>query len=179
MNTCCATAQNGSFLDNFSGLYSAEYPYLRRMLLGMVKDPSLAEDYAQEAFLRAWQALPRFRGGSSFRTWITRIAINLVISDRRRAEHRYGRVALDDPERPVDIPDRRAGGMRDPFLTAKLERAISVLTPRERQAFVLRHVDELGQDEAAAAMGCSRINVRGAALRARVKLRKKLLAVGH
>lgn len=87
------------------------YNYVARML----NDPYEAEDVTQEAFLRAYRSLPRFRGASSFHTWLYRIASNLaidVVRKRKRSEPTYSLdepLESDDGEYEREIPDDTGG----------------------------------------------------------------------
>jgi RNA polymerase sigma-70 factor (ECF subfamily) len=146
-----------------------------------VHDGAEAQDIAQEAFLKAWRALPRFRGDSAFYTWLYRIAINTaknhLVADRRRPEDQQ--VDLQDPEefgiaarlRDEDTPE----GL---LLTAEIERtveqAIQALPDELRTAIVLRELEGLSYEEIAQAMDCPVGTVRSRIFRAREAISAKV-----
>jgi len=101
-------------------------------------DRALAEDMVQEAFVRAWNKLDLFRGDSKFGTWLHRLTVNVVLSDRRirvkRLQHE--RELVDDIERTL-VGDRDVfAGLRD-----DLEAAISGLPERARTVLVLYDIE--------------------------------------
>src|SRR3970282_942479 len=79
----------------------------------MVRDPALAEDLAQEVFLRVYRARKRYTPSAKFTTWLFRIATNLARNAVRDERHRQRDVSMDEPagedEQPLDVPDRRPG----------------------------------------------------------------------
>lgn len=105
--------------------------WLRRMLPG--SDPSVADDLAQETFLRAFRGLATFRGGSALRTWITRIAFN-VLRDHQRSRsvwHENSDEALS--EDPYDAPNIAETAT----MSADIERALLELNPTQRTVVLL------------------------------------------
>ena len=70
--------------DDFQGIVEKYQDRLFRMVYGIVLDRELARDLTQEAFIKAYRSLPRFRGGSRFYTWLYRIAFNLALDSRDR-----------------------------------------------------------------------------------------------
>ncbi|MFN2300886.1 MAG: RNA polymerase sigma factor RpoE [Gammaproteobacteria bacterium] len=139
-----------------------------------VYDRSEAYDVTQEAFLKAWRALPDFRGDSAFYTWLYRIAINtaknhLVAQSRRPTDQGLD---LQDPEqyevasrlRDNDTPERL-------LLTEEIRqaviRAIEELPEELRTAIMLRELDGLSYEEIAQAMDCPIGTVRSRIFRAR------------
>jgi RNA polymerase sigma-70 factor (ECF subfamily) len=130
--------------------------------------PDLAADVAQEALLRAWRALPRFRGEAAFATWLHRITVNTAWTMRRRAR----RQAADPLE--ADIEDRaqppeQAGEMVE--VRAGLRRALAALTPGQRSVVVLRDVYGWSNAEAARELGITEITAKVRLHRARLRLR--------
>ncbi len=126
----------------------------------------LAEDLAQDAFLRAWQALPRFRGDSQFRTWLGRIVTNVSIDYLRS---RRPEVALDE-RLPAGAETLPAQAMRAETQEV-VRRAILALPAQSRAALVLREYEGLSYKEIAAVLDIpigtvmSRLNYARAALR--------------
>jgi len=142
-----------------------------------------AEEAAQEAFLRAYNKLPGFRQDSAFSTWITRIAMNTAINlvERRNRDLSYHapRIA-DEPsadESTVPVADACSGpeGILLDSEAASLRRAaMATLTPMERTAFTLRHMEDLPIAEIAAALNVPANSAKQAVFRAVGKLRRSL-----
>lgn len=146
-----------------------------------VRDPSDALDVAQEAFLKAYRAIPKFRGESAFYTWLYRIAINtaknyLVMMSRRLAEIEFEAVdgeaselesILKDPATPENL-----------LLTEEIRKtiveAIDALPEDLRTAINLREVEGLSYEEIAQVMSCPIGTVRSRIFRAREAIDKRL-----
>jgi RNA polymerase sigma-70 factor (ECF subfamily) len=155
----------------------AVYSFLVRRL----QSRDLAEDLAQETFVRACGALEGFRGDSGLRTWLIQIAVNLV-RDRRRREARLPRVvsleevrrrtgradAVADPEAEGD-PLSRLGRREQ---VARLEQALGRLPEDYREAFLLKHVEGMSYQEMAELTGVSAGTLKVRAHRARRRLRE-------
>jgi RNA polymerase sigma-70 factor (ECF subfamily) len=143
-----------------------------------ISDPAELEDVAQEAFLRAWRGLARFRGESAFYTWLYRIAVNTARNHRiamdRRAATRGG-VDPDEAEhfddgallRDADTPERNAatGEVR-----AAIDDSIEAMPACLRDALTLREMKGLSYEEIAAAMDCPIGTVRSRISRARAAI---------
>src|SRR2546427_6622618 len=114
----------------FDGLVTRHRQGVYRLAYRLLGNHEEADDVSQEAFLRAYRALPGFRGDASFRTWITRIVINLALSARRA---RIATVAIESTAAPKGEP---AG----PEATLKREVRLAVggLPRRQRQVLVLK-----------------------------------------
>ena len=133
----------------------------------------LADDVAQEAFLRAYQALDRFDTGRPFGPWIARIAANLAVNHVRSP--RFREQAL--PEGHAETPDARAGplgAVLESEARAVLEAALARLPAEQRAVFVLRVSEELSYQEIADALGLALGTVMSRLARAREKLREAL-----
>ena len=120
----------------YERLYHRHVGRIYALCLRMTADPSSAEDLTQQAFIRGWERLETFRGDSEFAAWLRRIAVNVVLTERRslsrRSEH-----AVDDVEAIHNVPaprPARAAGI-------DLERAIAGLPERARAVFVLHDVE--------------------------------------
>ena len=120
-----------------------------------------AEDATQESFLRAYRSLARYEERELFRTWLFQILVNRcrTLADRRGRRERLIRVDDDAVGRASVAPDVAAGELR-----AELDRALATLDREHREAFLLKHVEQLGYDEMAAVTG-----VGVSALKMRVK----------
>jgi len=139
-----------------------------------VRDADEVQDVAQEAFIKAYKALPRFRGDSAFYTWLYRIAINTaknhLVSRSRRppgtdvdiadAEYYEGGSALRD----IDNPENALFGSE---LKAVVERSIGELPDDLRTAVTLREFDGLSYEDIAEVMECPVGTVRSRIFRAR------------
>lgn len=145
-----------------------------KLIMRYVRNPADALDVSQEAFIKAYRALPNFRGDSAFYTWLYRIAINtaknhLVVMKRRPLDFD---VDLQDPEayevnarlQDMDTPDAIA---QREELRATVEDAINALPDELRVAIVLREIEGLSYEEIARAMECPVGTVRSRIFRAR------------
>ena len=145
-----------------------------------------AEEAAQEAFLRAYNKLPSFRQDSAFSTWIIRIAMNTAINlvERRKRDLSYhaSRIA-DEPsaaEHTVRIADRQAGPegiLLNREATSLRQAAMAELTPMERTAFTLRHMEDIPMAEIATTLNITSNSAKQAVFRAVSKLRRSLTPV--
>lgn len=145
----------------FEALVRAHQADVYRLALQLVRDPSTAEDVTQEAFVHAFRALRRFRGGSKFSTWLFRITRNCAVDAIRRRERRrtYEQAAL-----APDIP------VQEPSLRAALEEAIEALEPNLREAFLLIEVFGLSYAEASVVLGSPAGTLKSRMHRARLAL---------
>lgn len=139
-----------------------------------IRDPGEVEDVAQEAFIKAYRGLARFRGESAFYTWLYRIAINtaknhLVSAGRRVPDHGVDTTEAEQYDsgtllQDADTPERT-------LLTREIEgtvyRAIEGLPPELREAITLREMEGLSYEEIAAVMDCPIGTVRSRIFRAR------------
>ena len=126
-------------------------------------DTALAEDAAQEAFLRAYRGLDRFRGDSSLKTWLTRIAINVCkdMSHKRRRQP----LVLDR------LPENTAN---DPPCDDSIIREVMALPEKYRTVILLRYYQELSLEETAGALRITRNAVSQRLLRAKAMLRMRI-----
>jgi RNA polymerase sigma-70 factor (ECF subfamily) len=151
-----------------------------------VNDADEVQDVAQEAFIKAYRALPRFRGDSAFYTWLYRIAINTaknyLVSRSRRppgsdveledAEYYEGGGALRD----IESPEHALFGAE---LKVVVERAISELPDDLRTAVTLREFDGLSYEDIADIMDCPVGTVRSRIFRAREAIDKQVREQMH
>lgn len=152
-----------------------------KLVSRFVNDAAEAEDVAQEAFLKAYRALPAFRGDSAFYTWLYRIAINTaknaLVSNRRRPVDFD--LDLQDPDqyerqarlKEADTPE---GVLLTDEIRLVVEKALEQLPEDLRTAIVLRELEGLSYEEIAEAMDCPVGTVRSRIFRAREAIDKKL-----
>ncbi len=135
-------------------------------LLGGVE--ARAEELTQDAFVRAWQALPSFRGESAFATWLYRLAINTALMDLRR---RAGGVANETTDESLEL---RCSAAAEPSLSIDLAALVTRLPPRARAVLILFDIEGWTHEEIAVqlemAVGSSKAQLH----RARGLLRQHL-----
>ena len=156
-----------------------------KLVLRYVRNPAEAEDIAQEAFIKAYRALPQFRGDSAFYTWMYRIAINTAknsLASRDRSPIAYD-LDLTDPEESHSVqtklqdPDTPEGMALTEEIRGIVNSAIEGLPEELKTAIVLRELDGLSYEEIAAAMECPVGTVRSRIFRAREAIDKRLREV--
>lgn len=152
-----------------------------KLVSRFVSDQAEAEDVAQEAFIKAFRALPAFRGDSAFYTWLYRIAINtaknaLVSSRRRPVDFDLDMQDPDQYERHARLKeaDTPEGVLLTDEIRTVVERALEQLPEDLRTAIVLRELEGLSYEEIAEAMDCPVGTVRSRIFRAREAIDKKL-----
>jgi RNA polymerase sigma-70 factor (ECF subfamily) len=151
------------------------------LVMRYVRDPELALDISQEAFIKAYRALPRFRGDSAFYTWLYRIAVNTAKNYLAAQRRRPMDIELDmqDPDqyglhaklKETDTPE---GLTISQELQDVLERAIDALPDDLRTAIILRELDGMSYEEIAQTMECPVGTVRSRIFRARDAIGKKV-----
>lgn len=130
-----------------------------------------AEDLVQEAFVRAWQALPAFRFESAFGTWLHRLAVNTALMELR--SRRTG-PRFDDDEDALDGLGLADSAGQGTALSMDLERAVATLPPRARAVLVLYDVEGWKHEEIAAELGMAVGSSKAQLHRARHLLRERL-----
>lgn len=153
-----------------------------RLLSRLIRDPGEIEDVAQEAFIKAYRALPNFRGDSAFYTWLYRIAINtaknhLVAQGRRAPTSTEAEV--EEAENFEDADGLRDVNTPDAMLMSRqvgdaVNRAIDRLPEDLRTAIVLRELEGLSYEEIAESMNCPIGTVRSRIFRAREAIANEL-----
>ena len=150
----------------------------------ILKNEADAEDAAQEAVLKAFTNLAKFRGDSKFSTWMIRIATNEALMKLRQQRRQKLHDSLDEPRNdeegdyiPRDFADWReipSEAMQKKELRQALSRALASLTPKHRQVFVLRDVQHFTIAETAELLGIRESAVKTRLLRARLQMRDAL-----
>ncbi len=154
---------------------------LVKLISRYIKDPDEVLDVAQEAFIKAYRALPRFRGDSAFYTWLYRIAVNtaknfLVAQGRRPPESDVDAEQVEQLEsasrlREIATPERMV--LKDE-IEAAVNKAVDQLPEDLRTAITLREVEGLSYEEIAQVMNCPVGTVRSRIFRAREAIEKKI-----
>lgn len=153
-----ASGDPGAFED----LVRAHQAPLWRFLCHQLGDPELAHDVAQEAFLRAYRALPSYEGRARFSTWLFQIGRNAAV-DAVRSQARRDRLVSALPLPPPSTPG--------PAGTTELRAAVAALSPKRREALLAVEVQGLTYAEAAAAL-----DVPEGTVKSRVHLARSQLA---
>jgi RNA polymerase sigma-70 factor (ECF subfamily) len=152
-----------------------------KLIMRYIRDTMEAEDVAQEAFIKAYRALPGFRGDSAFYTWLYRIAINtaknaLVSSKRRPIDYDLDLQDPDQYDAQARLKDNETP--EHLVLTEEIRQtvngAMAELPEDLKTAIVLREIDGLSYEEIAAAMDCPVGTVRSRIFRAREAIDRKL-----
>jgi RNA polymerase sigma-70 factor (ECF subfamily) len=158
---------------------------IERLIGRMVRDVDLVQDIAQESFIRAYRALPQFRGDSAFYTWLYRIAINtakkaLVELKRDPLVSEGSFVSDDDGDETSRVENELTDGETPEALLASKEiaaavnAAIDALSEDLRQAITLREIEGLSYEEISDVMDCPIGTVRSRIFRAREAIAVRL-----
>lgn len=173
VRSCVRLAQKGD-TEAFGRLYERFQPEIVRYLAHRTGDPDLAEDLAQQVFLKAWRAIPRYHDrGYPFRAWLYRIAHNQMVD-----HHRTKRYTSDldgvDPGGQSNTEEYVLHGELQEHLACALNR----LSDDHRQVLVMRFLMERSAREIGETMGRKEVTVRGLQLRALRALRREIVAIG-
>lgn len=150
---------------SFEYLYKVYWEKVFRLCMGYFNDYSLAQDLAQDVFLRVWQYLPTFKGESSVGTWIFRIATNVCLRQRERQDR------ISQTEVPPDLFTNEPSD--NSLQVQALYKAIAELPEIDRLIISL-YLEELNQSEIAKITGISEVNVRVKIHRIKSVLAKKI-----
>ena len=161
-------------VDAFEQLYRLHAGRVYALCLRLAADPVVARELTQDTFVRAWEALPRFRADASITTWLHRIAVNAMLERRRGERRRTARVSLVDDEDEGEVQIAGVVLAPDVATAIDLERAIGALPPGVRRAFVLHDVEGYTHEEIATMTGLSAGTLRAQLHRARQLLMRAL-----
>lgn len=158
----------------FNELVSRYKQRIFDMILKMVRNKEDAKDLSQETFVKAYHGLKKFRFESSFFTWITRIAINLCISFKRRDRFRSF-ISIFDLKTPIPAEIQSYEEQAKDELTRAIDQAVLSLPSRQREVFVLRYYQKLPYLRIAEILGRSEGGVKSNYFHAVNKLKKLLV----
>ena len=158
-------------------LYDRFAPRVYAVVRRIAGDDDLAQDYAQEAWIRAIRALPTFRGDARFSTWLHRIAVNAALQAVRKSKTREKREAPVTPEGlgPHDaaVPPKQG----DAFLQMRLARALDELPEGMRRVLILHDVEGYTHEEIGEVLGVTAGTSKSQLSKARAKMRNMLSAL--
>jgi RNA polymerase sigma-70 factor (ECF subfamily) len=150
----------------------------------MVRDTAVAEDLAQEVFLRVYRAREEYAPSAKFTTWMFRIATNLALNSVRDNRHRRMEISMDqsvdtgeEDARPLEVADRAPTVEQELVARSRAEmimRAIHSLPEKQRAAVLLHKYQELDYDEIARVLECSESALKSLLFRAYETLRVQL-----
>jgi len=149
-------------------LYDRYAPRVYAIVRRIAADDDLAQDYAQEAWIRAIRALPTFRGDARFSTWLHRIAVNAALQSLRKADTRAKREERSSEDVPV------GPGHADSLLQKRLERALDALPEGMREVLILHDVEGYTHEEIGDALGVTSGTSKSQLFKARAKMRSLL-----
>ncbi len=154
------------------------------MIYNMVHNEQDAWDLSQDSFVKAWKSMKRFRGQSSFYTWMYRIVMNVTIDWLRKKQIKGAGAEFDDSiqlkeidpasktvPKPDALPYER---MQRTEIRAQIDNAISQLTPEHRAVILMKEIEDMQYHEIAEALGCSIGTVMSRLFYARKKLQTLL-----
>ena len=158
---------------------------IERLIGRMVRDVDLVPDIAQETFIRAYRAIPKFRGESAFYTWLYRIAVNtakkaLMELKRDPLITESARASRDDDDETSRVENEQSDGetpdavLASKQIAAAVNFAIEALSDELRQAITLREIEGLSYEEIAEMMNCPIGTVRSRIFRAREAIALRL-----
>ena len=164
-------AKNGD-KDAFNLIVIKYQPRIMSVLYGFLKTHSDAEDLTQQTFIKAWINLEKFRGDSSFYTWVYRIAINLAKNYVKKPSTKFEKTSISIDEHQYDLPEDL-----DPLsvissdqLKTELDTFISSMPEKLKTAFVLREYEGKSYEEIASITDCPIGTIRSRIFRAREEI---------
>lgn len=150
-------------------LYQRHSPRVYAVVRRLAGEDGLAEDWAQEAWVRIFRALPGFRGDSQFTTWVHRIAVNSALHGKRGRERRVSHETVLPEAFPI-----AASSTGNPLLKVRLERALERLPERMRRVLVLHDVEGYTHEDIAEMLGINAGTSKSQLFKARAHMRRLL-----
>ena len=169
-------AQKGNH-EAFAALVDEHQRYVYNLALRVVKDENEALDLTQETFVRAWTALPNFKGQSQFRTWLYRIVTNLCynrLPNLRRSLNDLGDDVMEDIPAIASTFANPVYEMEANETRKHLHQAVETLEENYRLLITLRYQNELSYEEIASTLNLPLGTVKTGIFRAKEQLRKSL-----
>ena len=170
--------------DAFDELVTRYRTRVFAMIYNMVHNEQDAWDLGQEAFVKAWKSIGRFKGKSSFYTWIYRIVMNVTIDWLRTRQVKAGGAEFDDSIQLKEIdPASKTVPKADPLphqrmqhreIRDRIDKAIAQLSPEHRAVILMKEIEEMQYHEIAETLGCSIGTVMSRLFYARKKLQNTL-----
>ena len=170
--------------EAFDRLVSRSRTRIFGMIYNMVHNEQDAWDLAQDSFLKAWKSIARFRGQSSFYTWMYRIVMNVTIDWLRKKQVKGAGAEFDDAiqSKEIDPASRtvpHAGplpheGMQGRETRDRIDAAIAQLSPEHRAVILMKEIEDMQYREIAESLGCSIGTVMSRLFYARKKLQNLL-----
>lgn len=151
-------------------LYDAYVDRIYRLAWRMAGDETLARDFTQDTFVRAFERLADFRGESSLATWLHTIAVSVILNGLKKVKRIHSREVAGDELPEVSLPTREA----EPDLKHRLRRAIDGLPDGYRTVFVMHDVEGYTHEEIGTALGIQAGTSKAQLFRARARLRTEL-----
>jgi RNA polymerase sigma factor (sigma-70 family) len=154
---------------------------LYRLARATLRDRTEAKDALQDAYIKAYRSIGRFRGDAALATWLSRLVLNECLARMRRSTRRQNVISIASPNTPIESPPMFANESDSPEkavgraqMRDLLERKVDELPENFRTVFVLRSVEELSVDETAGSLGIPEETVRSRHFRAKSMLRESL-----
>jgi len=154
-------------------LYDAHAPRVYRLVYRLCGDDDLAQEFTQEAFIRAFERLDRFRGESALSTWLHRIAITVTSNGMRKVRRLRERESEIDPDFPAG-PGSHGHHRSEPDLRAKMKAAIDELPEIYRTTLVMHDIEGYTHTEIASILDVPEGTCKSRLSAARAHLRKVL-----
>jgi len=165
-------------VDQYKVLFDNNKEKVYRICLRFVKDRDQAKDLLQETFIKAYESIGKFRGDSSFSSWICRIAINKCLTHARNVKLRDELEKEQEEMIKINLSLEETEDHNRKFFIRefkeKVEEALKDLTNREQMIFTLKHFENLKINEVSDVMGVSEGTVKSTLHKVIKKLRKKL-----
>ena len=157
----------------FERLYRSHVNRVFTLCTRMCGSRVRGEELTQDVFVRAWEKLPQFRGDAQFSTWIHRVAVNIVLTDRKNEARNRKRMVEEEPERE-DTPLQRASVTPGYGDRMDITAAMATLPPGAKQIFVLHDIEGYKHEEIAEMCGITAGGSKAQLHRARLLLREAL-----